>query len=304
MAQVVGTTSNNTPAVIGTNSGAFGSASSGVSGVSTNSDGVTGTTSTSAASGVAGFTSIGNGVYGGTSSSFKAGVWGNNTNSGNGIGVSGTCGATGTAVDALGGNYGVYAQGAYAAVYASGGTYGILASGGTAGQFNGNVNVTGNLSKGGGGFLIDHPISPTANDLIHSFVESPERKNVYDGVGSADATGQLTVQLPAYVEALNEDFRYQLTPIGGAAPDLHVKTELTAGRFVIGGAKPGQRVCWQLTGNRKDAWAIANPLVVEPAKAADETGRYRHPAAHGHPEMEPIGYVKPPPRPELVKVPG
>ena len=63
-----------------------------------------------------------------------------------------------------------------------------------AGFFSGNVKVTGNLnvdgllSKGGGSFRIDHPLAPATRYLQHSFVESPDMKNIYDGVVTTDAT--------------------------------------------------------------------------------------------------------------------
>jgi hypothetical protein len=97
-------------------------------------------------------------------------------------------------------------------------------------------------------------------------------KNVYDGVVTADLSGEADVELPRYFDALNKEFRYQLTPVGAPAPDLHVKKELTRNRFTISGARPGQRVCWQVTGIRRDAWAIANPIIVEPDKFDKERG--------------------------------
>ena len=45
-------------------------------------------------------------------------------------------------------------------------------------------------------------------------------KNVYDGVVTLDSTGHIEVELPAWFEAVNRDFRYQLTPIGTPAPDF------------------------------------------------------------------------------------
>ncbi|MBV8092340.1 MAG: hypothetical protein JO110_03720 [Acetobacteraceae bacterium] len=137
-------------------------------------------------------------------------------------------------------------------------------------RVEGDLNVTGTVTKGSGGFQIDHPLDPANKYLVHSFVESPDMKNVYDGVAVADSLGEVSVELPAYFDALNKDFRYQLTPIGGPAPNLHVKQELTRNRFLMAGAAPGQRVCWQITGTRKDAWALANPIVVEREKPKSE----------------------------------
>jgi hypothetical protein len=59
-----------------------------------------------------------------------------------------------------------------------------------AGNFSGNVSVSGSLSKGGGSFKIDHPLDPANKYLYHSFVESPDMKNIYDGVATLDETKQ------------------------------------------------------------------------------------------------------------------
>ncbi|KPL03678.1 MAG: hypothetical protein AMJ73_05825 [candidate division Zixibacteria bacterium SM1_73] len=82
------------------------------------------------------------------------------------------------------------------------------------------------MSKGGGGFKIDHPLDPQNKYLYHSFVESPDMKNVYDGVVVLDANGQAVVELPYYFGAVNKDFRYQLTCIGGFAP-VYIAEEMS-----------------------------------------------------------------------------
>jgi len=38
------------------------------------------------------------------------------------------------------------------------------------------------------------------------------------------------------------------------------------------GGRPGQRISWQVTGIRKDAYAKANPIVVEQLKPPHERG--------------------------------
>ncbi len=70
-----------------------------------------------------------------------------------------------------------------------------------AGYFSGRVHVTGTLSKGGGSFKIDHPLDPENKYLYHSFVESPDMKNIYDGTVVLDERGEasLTLSLPAYL---------------------------------------------------------------------------------------------------------
>ena len=106
------------------------------------------------------------------------------------------------------------------------------------------------------------------------------------------AKGEATVTLPDWFEALNRDFRYQLTALGQAAPDLHVKSKLHNGAFSIGGGTPGQEISWQLTGIRQDAWANANRIPVEEEKAADERGLYLHPTVHGQPAARGIDAVR------------
>jgi hypothetical protein len=92
--------------------------------------------------------------------------------------------------------------------------------------------------------------------------------------------------MPSYFEALNSDFRYQLTPIGQAAPDLHISEEVKERQFKIAGGLAGQKVSWQVTGIRQDAFAKANPIVVEEDKTPEEKGSYLHPEAFGQPQKQ------------------
>ncbi|WP_069114084.1 hypothetical protein [Jiangella alba] len=128
------------------------------------------------------------------------------------------------------------------------------------------------ISKFGGSFHIDHPLDPQNRYLSHSFVESPNMKNVYDGVAVLDVIGAATVELPDWFEALARDFRYQLTPMGASAPDLYVSSEIDDGNFAIAGGVPGQHVSWQVTGIRKDPWAEDNRIPVEHHKPSSERG--------------------------------
>ncbi|HEV3077599.1 MAG TPA: hypothetical protein VHB47_24475 [Thermoanaerobaculia bacterium] len=160
---------------------------------------------------------------------------------------------------------------------------GVLGVGGQAAEFIGAVNVTGTLTKGGGGFLIDHPLEPANRTLCHSFVESPDMKNVYDGIAECDQRGEAVVELPDWFEALNASFRYQLTPIGAAAPHLHIAAEVSENRFKIAGGSVGLKVSWQVTGIRQDAWARAHRLAVEREKTPAQRGRFLHPEEHGKP---------------------
>jgi hypothetical protein len=151
-----------------------------------------------------------------------------------------------------------------------------------AGRFKGKVEVLGTLSKSAGSFKIDHPLDPQNKYLSHSFVESPDMMNVYNGNVVLDAKGEATVTLPSYFEALNRDFRYQLTPIGAHAP-LYIAQKVRGNTFKIAGGTLGLEVSWQITGIRQDAYAKANPIVVEEDKLAEERGSYLQPEAHGQP---------------------
>jgi hypothetical protein len=159
---------------------------------------------------------------------------------------------------------------------------------GHAGYFSGKVHVAGQLSKSSGSFKIDHPLDPANKYLYHSFVESPDMKNIYDGIVTTDAQGYATVQLPAWFEALNRDFRYQLTVIDEADGAEFVLAKVVRGvkdnSFTIRASKPETKVSWQVTGIRQDAWANAHRIPVEEEKTGKEAGTYLNPELFGQPE--------------------
>jgi len=157
-----------------------------------------------------------------------------------------------------------------------------------AGLFYGNVKIYGNLSASTKSFKIDHPLDPSNKYLYHSSVESSDMKNIYDGVVVLDAKGEAVVVLPDWFEALNKEFRYQLTPIGNAGPNLHISKEIENQRFKIAGGSSGMKVCWLVTGIRHDAFAQANPLVVEQDKLPNEQDYYIHPETYGYPAQKSI----------------
>jgi hypothetical protein len=149
-----------------------------------------------------------------------------------------------------------------------------------AGQFVGNVSISGTLSKGGGGFTIDHPLDPEHKFLSHSFVESPEMTNLYTGRVTTGADGLAWVRLPDYFEALNRDVSYQLTTVGGTA-SVSIAEEVSGNRFAIRSDPPEVTVCWLVTGVRQDPWADANRIVAEADKPEHATEKYLHPDAYG-----------------------
>jgi trimeric autotransporter adhesin len=147
-------------------------------------------------------------------------------------------------------------------------------------QISGSLFVNGEVEKGSGTFRIDDPIDPANKYLSHSFVESPDMMNIYNGNVVTDANGVATVEMPAWFEALNADFRYQLTVLGQFAQAI-VASEMQAGKFTIRTDKPNVKVSWQVTGIRHDPYAVAHRTPVEESKPASEQGRYLHPDVYG-----------------------
>ncbi len=181
-----------------------------------------------------------------------------------------------------------------------GGTaYGVwgVSSSGYAGAFTGNVAVNGTLSKSAGSFKIDHPLDPANKYLSHSFVEAPDMMNIYNGNVTLDGNGEAVVSLPDWFSALNKDFRYQLTCIGGFAP-VYIAQKISSNQFNIAGGTPGLEVSWMVTGIRQDAYANAHRIPVEETKADKERGYYQHPELFGQPEEKGIEWAR---RPEIMK---
>ena len=265
---------------------AFSVDSVAVYGVSDTYDAIVGLAGAATFAGVFGQTTVqgGYGVYAINESAAGQALWAE---------TDATASANGSGPDAVHGvSHGPSGAGVAGINDASGGigVYGRqLISGSYAGRFDGDVWVNGNLSKNGGSFKIDHPLDPANKYLYHSFVESPDMKNIYDGVAILDASGEAVVTMPEWFGALNRDFRYQLTCIGGFAP-VYIADEMANNQFKVGGGKPGMKVSWQVTGTRQDAWANAHRIPVEEIKPEDEHGTYLHPELFGAPETSAVGW--------------
>jgi hypothetical protein len=215
------------------------------------------------------------GIAPSSSSSAGYGVAGYHNN--NGIGVAGFVAST---------SFG-------AAMYGSGGATSTTAY---AAVFDGRVFVNGTLSKTGGSFRIDHPLDPENKTLSHSFVESPDMMNIYNGIVNTDASGYAVITMPDWFTALNRDFRYQLTVIDEADSGwalAKVVREMKDGEFTIRTNLPNQKVSWQVTGIRQDAWANKHRIPTEELKNANEKGRYLSPDAYGLPPERGIYYREP-----------
>ena len=210
--------------------------------------------------------------------SYPSGVTGMTKNGYGVVGVSNPSGYAGNFIsqDSSTGALQTQAYLGYSALTA-GWFYGAVnISNGSAGA-PGNLSVAGTVSKGGGSFKIDHPLDPENKYLYHSFVESPDMMNVYNGVVELGSDGSAVVKLPAYFQALNRDFRYQLTAVGMPQPKLHVAAKVGNNEFLIGGGEPYAEVSWQVTGIRKDPFANKYRIITEVEKEAEAKGHYLHP---------------------------
>jgi hypothetical protein len=288
---VFGSVSSSSGSVFGVQGDTSSTSGVGVLGVATatsgSAHGVVGTTASPGGNGVAAIatatTGGANGLFAQTSANnFASGVVGNNiATSGKAFGVTGQTASP----DGIGGVFDNVSGGTSAVIVGTGGPnftqiFKVDAKG--------NAFFAGNVSKGGGSFKIDHPLDPANKYLSHSFVESPEMVNLYNGNVTTDKSGVAIVSLPDYFEALNRDFRYQLTVIGQFAQAI-VAREIDKGRFTIKTDKPSVRVSWQITGVRQDAFANAHRIQVEEEKPPQERGHYLHPELFGATEEEAIG---------------
>ncbi|MEP6809541.1 MAG: hypothetical protein ABI992_04805 [Chthoniobacterales bacterium] len=216
------------------------------------------------------------------------GVWG--SQSGSGYGVYGTVATNGSGVF---GSAATTGRGVFGQTATGVGVYGSATGGGFAGFFQGDVTILGTLSKSAGTFKIDHPADPANKYLSHSFIESPDMMNIYNGNVTTNAKGEAVVTMPEYFSALNKDFRYQLTPVGSFAQAMVAK-EIAENKFVIKTDKPNVKVSWQVTGIRHDAYADAHRTAVEEEKTGIERGAYLHPELFGQPKEKGIEYARHP----------
>lgn len=287
----------------------FSSSNIGVSGISTSGDGVRGESTNS--EGVRGISRNGTGVRGdgptgvqgtgnfnpfiggtgvqgfGGDSPFRGGT-GVQGSGGNGVNFNGGDGLVG-----FGGVSGTLTHAGGRGVFAMRGLGIDGAVDGLAGFFLGDVTVAGKLTKTMGTFKIDHPLDPENKYLYHSFVESPDMMNIYNGNITTDQNGEAVVEMPDYFDALNKDFRYQLTVIGTFAQAI-VANKMKSNRFVIKTNAPNVEVSWMVTGVRQDAYAEKNRVKVEEDKSERERGYYLHPEVFNQPEEKSIEWARNP----------
>jgi trimeric autotransporter adhesin len=233
--------------------------------------------------------------------SSRAGIWGDSGSNGIGMGVIGTT-DDGIAVLANSNSGEDTTLPTLEAINFSSTTGALVFA--TLSKFSScTIDVNGNLSCGGAitgaskNFKIDHPQDAANKYLVHASVESSEMMNIYTGNVVLNANGAATVQLPSWFQAENADFRYQLTAIGSFAP-VYVAQEIQDNQFKIAGGSTGQKISWQVTGVRQDAYAKANPLLVEQDKIGAAKGHYLAPELFGQPASQGISNAQ---RPNLTK---
>ena len=207
--------------------------------------------------------------------------------------VSGSYGSVGSATNGVAGHSVIYA-GIYGTSVSGMGVYGY-SDNGWSGYFQGDVHVTGSLTEGGGGPLIDHPGDPENKVLRHSYVASPENLLIYRGKATLDGEGFATVPMPDYFTDLagEEEATVNLTPIG--RPFLAGYEWGAEGRsFTILG-EPGRQVAWMVLAGRDDPVIrqLEAPVVEMkgPESGVCDRGEYLYPAAYGQPVREPAETV-------------
>ncbi len=154
----------------------------------------------------------------------------------------------------------------------------------------GKVWVNGDFTVlGVKAFTMDHPLDPANKSLMHVAAESNEVINFYSGNVTTDASGKSVVSLPDYFEAINKDFRYQLTVIGAFAQAI-ISKEVSNNKFEIATSQPNVKVSWEVKGVRNDAHMQKNPFVAVQEKNAAQKGKYFDPAAYNQPENKGVSY--------------
>lgn len=156
--------------------------------------------------------------------------------------------------------------------YADGGTY--LNNYVSITRSNGNVNFSGTLSKGGGSFLIDHPLDPLNRNLVHSFVEGPRADLVYRGsvrLSGGEATASIddaSGMTPGTFEALTQHTAAEIWVQNQSGYDA-VRGRVVGGMVEIECQNPtsSDLVTWLVIAERRDAFYRHCPLT-------DDQGRF------------------------------
>jgi hypothetical protein len=119
-----------------------------------------------------------------------------------------------------------------------------------AGFFDNDVKIIGRLFVGNA--LVAHPLATQTSQIVAA------------GLVDLDGNGEAVVELPGSLADLHTNFTYQLTAIGGPAPNLHVAQEIRGDSFKIGGGTGNLTVSWHVGAEAKDAPALREPASEKP----------------------------------------
>ena len=149
---------------------------------------------------------------------------------------------------------------------------------------NGNLTVSGALSKGSGSFRIDHPLPAknSTHDLVHSFIEGPQADLIYRGKVDLVA-GSATVNIDTAAGMTDGTFVL-------LCGDVQCFTSNEDGFTAVKGSVSGNTltitaeadtctdtISWMVVGERKDQHMIdttwtddSGKVIVEPLKGSQE----------------------------------
>lgn len=204
--------------------------------------------------------------------------------------------------NSISGSYGANISGNWRGLYCYG-------NASLAAYFAGGVQISGYLTKSGGGSRTDHPQYPGTKLLNHHFAESDEMLQIYRVVGTLDKDGHAVLVLPDYFASANRNIEAQVS--GRYECMAGLKFRVIGNEVHVTRGVPGEDVLAVVTGARADAWALANNPGNVIEKTAEERGKYLHPELFGHPPERGMNYVKreehtasePPARPDAARAP-
>jgi len=169
------------------------------------------------------------------------------------------------------------------------GVYGDETGNNTAANFGvyaqGDIGASGTKS-----FMIDHPLDPENKYLKHYSVESDQVLLQYRGIETFNSNGEALVSLPDYYGTININASYQLTAIGAAMPNLHIKRKVdNSNTFIIAGGISSKEVSWLIISERNDPYMQQYPderkTVVD---KKHHRGKYVMPDLYGQPDERSI----------------
>jgi len=155
-----------------------------------------------------------------------------------------------------------------------------------AGYFQGNVHITGSLTKGSGSFLIDHPLDPLNKTLRHNFVESPENLCLYRGKVKLSSNGEGKVTMPDYFIALTKETEATVTiSVIGRPFNTGYEWNNDYSQFAVYG-EANREVSYIVLADRDDAVMreLRRPVEEEKGNGNFEKGKLLYPEAYGYPK--------------------